>query len=221
MNRHPRPGPVPALAFALTPDERAAIRRRLDSAMISVFSAEHETLPELEAVFDQLVAAFDAGRARRIRERLQTAMVRAVVADVGVPEAARDIVGKLMRQIRQARDEAGRLICLAADPSLQDLADELQSRPADPLVVMELVLILDKATKAVASEHANEARHAYTEKAKDWVLQEWADHGAEYEGKRDFAGVYVPLIAARFKDRKGDPLKVKAETIYQDWLPKG
>ena len=71
----------------------------------------------------------------------------------------------------------------------------------------------DRARKAAA------ARHDHLKPAIDFVQTEWRNHSKAYNSnKTDFARTYVELVRNRYRDRRGDPLKITIKTITDIWL---
>lgn len=62
-------------------------------------------------------------------------------------------------------------------------------------------------------------RHEFSNSAKEFVKQEWAAKKAAYgSNKTEFARSYVPIVANRFVDRHGDPLKITEKQLREVWL---
>lgn len=56
---------------------------------------------------------------------------------------------------------------------------------------------------------------------KDFVISKWLkEHDGYKDNKTAFAGDYVRIVALRYKDKKGDPLKIAYRTISDSWLTK-
>lgn len=52
-----------------------------------------------------------------------------------------------------------------------------------------------------------------------YIKNEWETHRSNYDNnKSEFARSYASLLANRFKDQRGDPLKVTERTIRESWL---
>lgn len=63
------------------------------------------------------------------------------------------------------------------------------------------------------------ARHEHLKPVIQFIRAEWDKHCEAYNlNKTDFARTYVGLIRDKFKDRRGDPLKVTIKTITEVWL---
>ena len=72
---------------------------------------------------------------------------------------------------------------------------------------------VERAKKAAA------ARHKHLKPAVEFVRAEWKEHCETYKfNKTDFARNYVELVLNRYRDRRGDPLKVTIKTITEVWL---
>jgi len=69
------------------------------------------------------------------------------------------------------------------------------------------------------AKYAAEKRHSSMRTAKLFVQSEWHEKAEAYKrNKSDFARTYVALIRDRFRDTKGDPLRVTEKTIRDVWL---
>jgi hypothetical protein len=63
------------------------------------------------------------------------------------------------------------------------------------------------------------ARHGHLKPAIQFVRTEWEEHREAYDfNKTDFARTYVELVRNKFRDRRGDPVKVTIKTITEVWL---
>lgn len=63
------------------------------------------------------------------------------------------------------------------------------------------------------------ARHQHFKPAIEFVRTEWDEHCEDYNfNKTDFARTYVDLVRKKFRDKRGDPLKVTIKTITDVWL---
>jgi hypothetical protein len=77
-----------------------------------------------------------------------------------------------------------------------------------------------KVSKTNSAQVSARASHKEDDEAKKWLLTEWIEHCVEYEhNKAYFARDYVRLLAHKFKDKKGDPLK-RTEAFVTNALPK-
>lgn len=71
----------------------------------------------------------------------------------------------------------------------------------------------DRARKAAT------ARHQHLKPAILFVRTEWDKHREAYNcNKTDFARTYVELVRSKYRDKRGDPLKVTIKTITDVWL---
>ena len=71
----------------------------------------------------------------------------------------------------------------------------------------------DRARKAAT------ARHQHLKPAIQFVRTEWDEHREAYNfNKTDFARTYVELVRNKYRDKRGDPLKVTIKTITDVWL---
>jgi hypothetical protein len=81
----------------------------------------------------------------------------------------------------------------------------------------EVVLDANKR-QTQARLNARKKAQKFTQ-ARLWVQQEWGDKGAAYgNNKSDFARTYTGLVREKFKDIKGDPLRITEKTIREVWL---
>ena len=63
------------------------------------------------------------------------------------------------------------------------------------------------------------ARHEHLKPAIQFIRIEWEEHRQAYSlNKTDFARTYVELVRNKYRDRRGDPLKVTIKTITDVWL---
>lgn len=66
---------------------------------------------------------------------------------------------------------------------------------------------------------AAKARHEHLKPAIQFIRTEWEEHRQAYNlNKTDFARTYVELVRAKYRDRRGDPLKVTIKTVTDVWL---
>jgi hypothetical protein len=100
-------------AMRLTPEEKTAMHAALTAAVIKVYSAELEPVPEVESVVSDLIEAFEAGRARQIREQLSLAMLQIATACVGPPPNLRPIVDGIFNEYEDGYSQAGALLLSA------------------------------------------------------------------------------------------------------------
>lgn len=226
MNRRPDYLRTIESQLQLTDRDRAALRRGLQGAIVSALRADHEAMPETEAVIAQLVRAFEAGRARQVADQIQTALIQIAVADIGGPVGLFTVVDAAVMQHEEARHEALQLFKEASvSSSPQRFAELLRDDPPTILAVMELVRLGVMAgvrgRQGTVASFKNAA-------ARAWVQAEWKAHRAEYDNnKTAFAAVYSKLVADNYpwqtdgKDhKKGDPMRINATTIATRWLPK-
>lgn len=69
------------------------------------------------------------------------------------------------------------------------------------------------------ARQAATARHQHLKPAIHFVQTEWLEHCKAYKfNKTDFARTYVELISNKYRDKRGDPLKVTIKTITDIWL---
>jgi hypothetical protein len=125
--------------------------------------------------------------------------------------------GLIPRQIIGAEIIAGANALLEAQAALTFCARTaaIEAYVTDPEKVGWLVK--DELTKR--AKHAALLAHQPMALAREFVTAEWAAHKAQYDNNKSaFARTYVKLVAAKFKDRSGDPLMVTEKTIRESWL---
>jgi hypothetical protein len=70
----------------------------------------------------------------------------------------------------------------------------------------------------VAKDNADKG-HGLHRKARLFIRAAWATEKSEYKNnKTEFARTYVGIVANKFQDKNGDPLKIKERTIAETWL---
>ncbi|MDQ1834089.1 hypothetical protein [Massilia scottii] len=74
------------------------------------------------------------------------------------------------------------------------------------------------AMSAIGRRRA-EIRHAPARLAQEFVKLEWTKHKSEYsENKSQFVRTYLGIVKNKFKDAKGDPLKITEKQMREVWL---
>lgn len=64
-----------------------------------------------------------------------------------------------------------------------------------------------------------QTRHEPSKKAKTFVQSEWKKHRSAYENNKSaFARDYVSIVANKFQNTKGEPLKITEKQMREVWL---
>jgi hypothetical protein len=110
--------------------------------------------------------------------------------------------------------EAMEIICWAeraiASKKLAEMRDEQKKNIAEQARLDE---------RKLASKHAVNTKNAPNRKAETFVRGEWLKNKAEYNNnKTSFARDYVPIVANKFKNNKGEPLKITEKQMREVWL---
>lgn len=125
-----------------------------------------------------------------------------IAAEVGPIAAANAVI------------EAMEIICYAertlSDEQLKEIRTEQREQFAAEVAAQ---------ARKRNSERAVAARYSPNRAAREFVQNEWAAHKNAYDGNKSaFARNYVAIVANKFTDSKGDPLKVTEKTIREVWL---
>jgi hypothetical protein len=110
--------------------------------------------------------------------------------------------------------EAMAIICWAersvATEKLSEMRDEQKKN------IVEQARLDERKS---ASKHAINTKNAPHRRAEEFVREEWSKNKAEYNNnKASFARDFVPIVANKFKNNKGDPLKITEKQMREVWL---
>lgn len=120
------------------------------------------------------------------------------------------------RLLSAANDAIEAALALGYASELAALSESLAEAAED---LAETIEEVQQRFNAERARKAATARHMYLKPAIQYVQTEWVKHREAYNfNKTDFARTYVELIRNRYRDRRGDPLKVTIKTITDVWL---
>ena len=121
------------------------------------------------------------------------------------------LLNPLVERISGGEEHARQLMKLHDEGTLEDLETHLRKHPPSAYAVMWLI---DQASKQALTERQRASAKGKNAKARQWVVEQWASEGTQYDSKADFSRIHATLVEQRFA------LKVTAEQIARDWLPK-
>jgi hypothetical protein len=122
---------------------------------------------------------------------------------------------------------AARLACAANDAIraalalgyANELAAIAESEAAAAADVEETIAESQRRFSEERARKAAKARHEHLKPTIQFIRTEWEEHRQAYNlNKTDFARTYVELVRGKYRDRRGDPLKVTIKTITDVWL---
>lgn len=122
---------------------------------------------------------------------------------------------------------AARLACAANDAIeaalalgyANELAALAESEAAAAADFAETVAESQRRFSEERARKAAKARHEHLKPAIQFIRAEWEEHRHAYNlNKTDFARTYVELVRDKYRDRRGDPLKVTIKTVTDVWL---
>lgn len=110
--------------------------------------------------------------------------------------------------------EAMEIICFAERELSDEKLRELRNEQKEVMVSQ-----VEAAARKKTSRLALDAKYASNTAARNFVKKEWAAHRSEYDNNKSaFVRSYVAIVANKFNDSKGNPLKITEKQMRESWL---
>lgn len=125
----------------------------------------------------------------------------------------------IFSRIDAANAYAAELLNIVETKSHTEVSDYLERHPPSSSQITFIIRAAKNAQKKQQSKKATTKRHAASNAARMFIKGEWELHKAEYAGnKSEFVRTYISIVANRFKNANGDPLKITEKQMREVWL---
>ena len=160
-------------ALRLRPHEKEAMRNALRQSVLRIYTAEFEPVPEVEAVVDELVSAFEVGRGRQIREKLSTVMLQIATACIGPPPELKSVVDGIFRTYEDGYTQAGALLVSAEKQAVQLVLKAVEHVVGSKEAAAGTLRLMGAYRMAQQSREALAASEALREPVREFVKALW------------------------------------------------
>lgn len=221
----------------LTAAEKNAMREALSRAVLKIYSAELEPVPEVEEVVAQMVDAFEAGRARHLSTQLSNAMLQIATACLGPPPDLGQKVDEIFSSFESGHSQAGALLLSSEDHLLHSILKGIESVAGRDVAAQVLRLMAAHRVQEQARS-GPQAKKAKTEPVKAFVEELWDRTPAEKrvmkvfwcdalnalvaESKRRAAAGVLPAWDIRMSANPNEPTKADpnkpTERTIGEWI---